>query len=610
MKRLSLLTVFMLAICSPAMAQVSGSVTVFGPVNAGDMVTLRNKAQIQALSGVPASGQCVVYTGTYPTGNWAPGSCVGAGVGTVTSAQVTVGTGLIATDIGGGAFCNSAIKFGCAITIDSAAQITSFKGRFGAVVPAINDYNFTQLAGSLACSQLPAFTQDVTNANCVMTIPNGTVTNAKMAVGAAAANLGASNYVASFNSRTGAVVPGSSDYISSQINNTSAGTGGQTRTILNKWGDFLTTGDYSSGTNLYNAAVAAGVGTVIVPTSGSSPTLPSAFPNASFDFYGPSKTFSQTLPDPFSPADLTQVFSRGLIAYHDGPHSGTAHMSLNVSTRAVGSGVNGPSSSDTTYNCSSVKLGIPATGNQGQLDCYQGYMRNTGPDGTASDTIALEFNLVNFSNTGTLFTGEGLNSNYARNGSTLVRQQAIQMNTIDAIGGNGWGFVAGAAFGTLNEAYLAQEASGASYTFLTRYITNDSVTRYTVNRLGQVNAGSFRTNGTAAPTINGCTGLGSTGVCSRIATSSDSVGALLLQPSGTSIGSTGVVVINFSATIGTNGSSCTFTLSSGSASWTSPATIIGGSGATTSYAFTWLNGSGTGLAAGQSYVIHYICAGY
>lgn len=72
-----------------------------------------------------------------------------------------------------------------------ASNVNSFNGRTGAVVPVSGDYAFNLISGTLGCSQLPAFTGDVTNASCALTLPAGTVTASKMAPGAASGNLGA-----------------------------------------------------------------------------------------------------------------------------------------------------------------------------------------------------------------------------------------------------------------------------------------------------------------------------------------------------------------------------------------------------------------------------------
>jgi len=62
------------------------------------------------------------------------------------------------------------------------APVASVFGRTGAVVAAANDYNFNQLAGSVAAAQLPAFTGDVTSpgGSAALTIGTGAVTYAKM----------------------------------------------------------------------------------------------------------------------------------------------------------------------------------------------------------------------------------------------------------------------------------------------------------------------------------------------------------------------------------------------------------------------------------------------
>jgi len=71
-----------------------------------------------------------------------------------------------------------------------AASVTSVFGRTGAVVAAANDYNFNQLAGAVGCGQLPAFTGNVTNASCVLTIGSNQVTYAMVQQVAASRLLG------------------------------------------------------------------------------------------------------------------------------------------------------------------------------------------------------------------------------------------------------------------------------------------------------------------------------------------------------------------------------------------------------------------------------------
>jgi hypothetical protein len=78
-------------------------------------------------------------------------------------------------------------------TCAAAAPVQSVFGRTGAVVAATNDYNFNQLAGSVANSQMPALTGDVTtSAGTVATsIGTGKVTNAMLAGSIATSKLAA-----------------------------------------------------------------------------------------------------------------------------------------------------------------------------------------------------------------------------------------------------------------------------------------------------------------------------------------------------------------------------------------------------------------------------------
>lgn len=210
-----------------ASAQVNGGVTSVGPIVPGHIATFKSKAQVQdggaaIISGSaaggdlggtypnpdvlklqgnplaatnPVNGQCIVYSGTFPSGSWGPGPCVAGGAGTVTSVALIAGTGLSLTGT-----CTSVTIVSCTFALtnvitaagpigDAAnvAQITyDAQGRLTAVTSIPISIPFSQLIGSLACAQLPVFTTDISNANCAMTIVNGVVSNIKLANMAAA----------------------------------------------------------------------------------------------------------------------------------------------------------------------------------------------------------------------------------------------------------------------------------------------------------------------------------------------------------------------------------------------------------------------------------------
>lgn len=81
----------------------------------------------------------------------------------------------------------------------AGTTVNSFNGRTGAVVPATNDYNFNQLAGSLATGQVGTpqgngskvqlSTGSTTSNNCVKFDANGNTADAGFSCGAASQNL-------------------------------------------------------------------------------------------------------------------------------------------------------------------------------------------------------------------------------------------------------------------------------------------------------------------------------------------------------------------------------------------------------------------------------------
>ncbi len=106
----------------------------------------------------------------------------GSGSGTVTSVAATGGSGI---SISGSPITTSGI-----LTITNTG-VLSFNSRTGAVTPTSGDYSFSLISGSLAATQLPAFTGDVTSpagssVNTLATVNSnvGSFTNASITVDA------------------------------------------------------------------------------------------------------------------------------------------------------------------------------------------------------------------------------------------------------------------------------------------------------------------------------------------------------------------------------------------------------------------------------------------
>jgi hypothetical protein len=102
-----------------------------------------------------------------------------------------------------------------------------------------------------------------------------------------------------------------------------------------------------------------------------------------------------------------------------------------------------------------------------------------------------------------------------------------------------------------------------------------------------------------------CTGLGTGGTCS--VTGDDYSGTVALTTGSASTGTSGTVTLTFTNSIGSNGSSCTWTPVAGTANWSSASFFVS-STAVGSNQVSWSQASN--LTVSKVYQLGYLCTGY
>lgn len=113
-----------------------------------------------------------------------------------------------------------------------------------------------------------------------------------------------------------------------------------------------------------------------------------------------------------------------------------------------------------------------------------------------------------------------------------------------------------------------------------------------------------------APTITGCTGL-SGGSCGLANGSTNAAGEITIN-NGAGLGSgTGTITLAFNATLGPEGSSCSFTLANnGAFLWPSASVAAAGARNGASHQVQWIYGIGVNFPASVTLAIEYQCRGY
>jgi hypothetical protein len=249
-------------------------------------------------------------------------------------------------------------------------------------------------------------------------------------------------------------------------------------------------GDYAT------VAGAASGGVVRIP-GGQSIVLPATYENIVFEYDGPSVAVNNYQ----EVGETTRFAKRVLRSQHAGAHSDIEWSTLHIEARPVGSGKNGPTSSDYAMTISNMKKGY-GTGAEvlGEIDGLNIVVRQAGPlpssEATQSDAAGILVNAQILGNPGFICVMEGTTSRL-QNISTQTHSMQTQMGVISTNEG-GYildgpvytvGFSALAIQGDHDVAFLAQEQGGGAVWGKAFQVNKATGTTFEIDMDGRVTIG-------------------------------------------------------------------------------------------------------------------------
>lgn len=174
---------------------------------------------------------------------------------------------------------------------------------------------------------------------------------------------------------------------------------------------------------------------------------------------------------------------------NDLPNTGATQTNVGISTTAVGSGTNGPSTAQNGLVVSLQKDGFPSAGAVGEIDPVQIFGRQSG---TGSDMSGM---LINVQDTGLGFLSstEFASSIYSTGSSAITFMIDVQEGVLDGLTGDYDGAVYSAVTGALKYGVVVQSSNGsATWQYAFAAMDPSNVLNFTVTPAGAVNAVGYR----------------------------------------------------------------------------------------------------------------------